>query len=107
MIEKPDFSPDTSGPYLRQRLIPKKPGPPTQSMDSGTPTGGDAGLVAQNQPAATAERSKLWFDETVVVPDAFRDIMSNYSHIPAADIDEHVIQIVSGHQPVGPLERNH
>lgn len=60
-------------------------------MDPGPQTGDNAGPP----PAATAERSKLWFDETVVVPDAFRDLLVNYSGIPAADIDEHVIQIVS------------
>lgn len=64
---------------------------------SGPPTGDDAGPRAEagHPPAATAERSKLWFDETVVVPDAFRDLLVNYSRIPAADVDEHVIQIVS------------
>lgn len=67
-------------------------------MDSsGLPTGDDAGpkAEAEQRPAATADRSKLWFDETVVVPDAFRDLLVNYSRIPAADVDEHVVQIVS------------
>lgn len=66
-------------------------------MASGPPTGDDAGPKAEagQPPAATAERSKLWFDETVVVPDAFRDLLVKYSHIPAGDVDEHVIQIVS------------
>lgn len=64
-------------------------------MDTGSPTGDNAGPKAGQPPAATAERSKLWFDETVVVPDAFRDLLVNYSSIPAADVDEHVIQIVS------------
>lgn len=66
-------------------------------MASGPPTGDDAGPKAEagQPPAATAERSKLWFDETVVVPDAFRDLLVNYSHVPPGDVDEHVIQIVS------------
>lgn len=63
----------------------------------GPPTGDDAGPgpEAGNPPAATAERSKLWFDETVVVPDAFRDLLVNYSGVAPGDVDEHVIQIVS------------
>lgn len=79
------------------RQIPKKPDAPAWNMASGPPTGDDAGPSAEagQPPAATAERSKLWFDETVVVPDAFRDLLVNYSHIPAGDVDEHVIQIVS------------
>lgn len=66
-------------------------------MDSAPPTGDDAVPRAEavQRPAATAERSKLWFEETVVVPDAFRDLLVNYSHIPPGDLDEHVIQIVS------------
>lgn len=66
-------------------------------MDAGPPTGDDAGPKAEagHRPAATAERSKLWFDETVVVPDAFRDLLVNYGRISPADVDEHVIQIVS------------
>lgn len=68
-----------------------------ESMDSGPSTGDDAGpkAGAAQPPAATAERSKLWFDETVVVPDAFRDLLVNYSHVPPGDVDEHVIGIVS------------
>ncbi|POS76523.1 methyltransferase [Diaporthe helianthi] len=62
-------------------------------MATSTPTDDNAGPKAGHPPAATAERSKLWFDETVVVPDAFRDLLVNYSGIPAADVDEHVIQI--------------
>ena len=64
-------------------------------MDTRTSTGDNAGPNSWQPPAATAERSKLWFEETVVVPDAFRDLLVNYSGIPAADVDEHVIQIVS------------
>lgn len=66
-------------------------------MDTGPPTGDDAGPKAKagHRPAATAERSKLWFDETVVVADAFRDLLVNYGRISPADVDEHVIQIVS------------
>lgn len=97
MMHKPDFSPDTSGPYIRPRLIPKKPEPPTRDMDTGQSAGDDAVARAEHQLAATAERSKLWFDESVVVPEAFRDLLVNYSHIPPADVDEHVIQIVSTH----------
>ncbi|KAK2608155.1 hypothetical protein N8I77_006783 [Diaporthe amygdali] len=93
MSQKPDFSADTSGPYLRPRLIPKRPAPPSGDMDTGPSTGGEAGPQAEHPPAATAERSKLWFDETVVVPDAFRDVLVTYSHIPPGDVDEHVIQI--------------
>lgn len=68
-------------------------------MDTGPPTGDNVGPNAGHPPAATAERSKLWFDETVVVPAAFRDLLVNYSGIPAADVDEHVIQIVSSAAP--------
>lgn len=71
-------------------------------MDSGPTTGDDAGPKAGQRPAATAERSKLWFDETVVVPDAFRDLLVNYSRTAPADVDEHVIQIVSPHQTAPP-----
>lgn len=68
-------------------------------MATGPPTGDNAGPKAERPPAATAERSKLWFDETVVVPDAFQDLLVNYSGIPAAEVDEHVIQIVSSSPP--------
>lgn len=70
-------------------------------MDSAPPTGDDAVPRAEavQRPAATAERSKLWFDETVVVPDAFRDLLMKYSHVPPGDVDEHVIQIVSPPSP--------
>ncbi|KAI3396086.1 hypothetical protein diail_503 [Diaporthe ilicicola] len=93
MTQKPDFSPDSSGPSIRQRLIPRRPDPSAQTMGTEQPAGDDAGATAEPQPAATAERSKLWFDETVVVPDAFRAVLVNYSHIPPADVDDHVIQI--------------
>ncbi|KAG8162469.1 hypothetical protein KVR01_008234 [Diaporthe batatas] len=62
-------------------------------MASRPPADDDAGPKAWQPPAATAERSKLWFDETVVVPDAFRDLLVRYSGVPAADVDEHVMQI--------------
>lgn len=68
-------------------------------MNTAPPTGDNAEPKAWQPPAATAERSKLWFDETVVVPDAFRDLLVKYSGIPAADVDEHVIQIVSSVAP--------
>lgn len=73
-------------------------------MASGPSTGDDAGPKAEagQPPAATAERSKLWFDETVVVPDAFRDLLVNYSHVPPGDVDEHVIQIVSPRRSLPP-----
>lgn len=73
-------------------------------MASGPPTGDDARpkAGAGQPPAATAERSKLWFDETVVVPDAFRDVLVNYSHVPPDDVDEHVIQIVSPRRSLFP-----
>jgi SAM-dependent methyltransferase len=64
-------------------------------MDTVPQTGDNVAPKAEQRPAATAERSKLWFDETVVVPEAFRELLVNYSHIPAEDVDEHVIQIVS------------
>lgn len=66
-------------------------------MDSGPSTGDDAGPKSEagQPPAATAERSRLWFDETVVVPDAFRALLVNYSHVAPEDVDEHVIEIVS------------
>lgn len=64
-------------------------------MATAPPTDDSAGPKSWQPPAATAERSKLWFDETVVVPDAFRDLLVKYSGVPTADVDEHVIQIVS------------
>lgn len=78
----------------------------------GPPTGDDAGPgpEAGNPPAATAERSKLWFDETVVVPDAFRDLLVNYSGVAPGDVDQHVIQIVSlrpPHRPQDTIPSNH
>lgn len=99
-----NFNPETAElpvtPPARQ--IPEKP---DASMDSGPRTGDDAGPRAEagQPPAATAERSKLWFDETVVVPDAFRDLLVNYSHVAPGDVDEHVIEIVSVLAPFAPL----
>lgn len=74
-------------------------------MNSGPPPSDDAEPQGGHRPAATAERSKLWFDETVVVPDAFRDLLVNYSRVPPSEVDEHVIQIVSPHQ--APLRLPH
>lgn len=79
MSHKPDFSPDSSGPYLKPRLIPKRA--PAADED--------------NTPRATASRSHLWFEDSVVVPDEFRKLLVEYSHIPAEKIDEHVVQVVS------------
>lgn len=46
-------------------------------------------------PRASADRIPLWFDESVVVPDEFRDLLVQYSHIPPDDVNEHVIRVVS------------
>lgn len=99
MSQKPDFSPDSSGPYLRSRLIPKRPDPtPGDAGPRGTDdaTGQQQQQPDPEQPRAAAAKSHLWFEETVVVPDEFRDLLVKYSHIPAEEVDEHVVRVVSG-----------
>ncbi|KAJ4387287.1 hypothetical protein N0V93_007876 [Gnomoniopsis smithogilvyi] len=92
MSQKPDFSTDFSGPYPQRRLIPKRPDP--QQAEEGSATGGETTEQQQNeQPNATAARSHLWFEETTIVPDAFRKLLVEYSHIPSEEVDEHVVRV--------------
>lgn len=44
---------------------------------------------------AFTDRIPLWFDESVVVPDEFRELLVQYSHVPPDEVDEHVIRVVS------------
>ncbi|KAJ9145285.1 Methyltransferase [Pleurostoma richardsiae] len=44
-------------------------------------------------PRAPDETTKKWFDESVVVPAAFSDLLVNYSHIPPSEVDKHVIEL--------------
>ncbi|KAJ4419499.1 hypothetical protein N0V82_004944 [Gnomoniopsis sp. IMI 355080] len=93
MSQKPDFTTDFSGPYPQRRLIPKRPGPQTAREPS---TGGDTTVNEHDQPApsgATAARSHLWYEETTVVPDAFRKLLVEYSHIQPQEVDEHVVRV--------------
>ncbi|KAH8776257.1 hypothetical protein F5883DRAFT_639957 [Diaporthe sp. PMI_573] len=80
--------------HHRTSSVPKQDAQ-SRHMDTVPPTDDNAEPNPEQRPAATAERSKLWFDETVVVPDAFRNLLLNYSRIPAADVEKHVIQIVT------------
>lgn len=107
MSHRPDFSPDTSGPYLKPRLIPKRPdqpptpagvnaGPSTQDSDDGTHHNeGGAGEGVGEGQGALAARTHRWFEDTVVVPDEFRTLLVKYSHISPDKVDEHVLQVVS------------
>ncbi|KAF3763351.1 hypothetical protein M406DRAFT_261401 [Cryphonectria parasitica EP155] len=44
-------------------------------------------------PAASAARTHLWFEETTVVPQAFRTLLVEYSHILPEEVEEHVIRV--------------
>ncbi|KAH8904619.1 hypothetical protein BR93DRAFT_826818 [Coniochaeta sp. PMI_546] len=39
------------------------------------------------------EHTAKWFDETVAVPPQARELLENYSHIPAAEVQDHVITL--------------
>lgn len=41
------------------------------------------------------EHTVKWFDETVAVPPQARELLENYSRIPAAEVQDHVITLVS------------
>lgn len=114
MSHRPDFSPDTSGPYLKPRLIPKRPdqpptpagadaGPSTQDNDGGTPHN-EGGAGEGEGQGALAARTHRWFEDTVVVPDGFRTLLVEYSHISPDKVDEHVLQVVSS-SPLSYLPR--
>ena len=46
-------------------------------------------------PRASDEAAQKWFDETTVVDGAFRDLLEKYSHIPAEEVEQHVVGLVS------------
>lgn len=97
MSDKPDFTTDFSGPYPRPRLIPGKK-PDTQAAESSAEDSNGQQPQQQQQQlpsGASAARSHLWYEETTVVPDAFRKLLIEYSHIPPDEVDEHVIRVVS------------
>lgn len=56
--------------------------------------------VQAGPPRASAEKAKQWFDETVSVPDSFRDLLVDYSHVPADKVDSHVVALVSDSRPL-------
>lgn len=103
MGPKPDFTPDSSGPYLRPRLIPKRPGdgdPPSAKPGQGDNDNDNAEVKAKKSlpeaaPRAAVARTQLWFEDTAVVPDVFRDLLVEYSHIPPGQVDEHIVRVVS------------
>lgn len=94
MSPKPDFTPDSSGPYLRPRLIPKRPSDGDGDAAAG-PAHDDNAKSQQSNIHQAAPQATEWFRDTAVVPDAFRDLLLEYSHIPPAEVDEHVVRIVS------------
>lgn len=111
MSQRPDFRPDTSGPYLKPRLIPKRPdqppsparvdaGPSTQDSEGGARRDDGAGTDEEGERGALAARTHRWFEDTVVVPDEFRALLVEYSHILPDEVDEHVLQVVSSSSPV-------
>lgn len=55
----------------------------------------EAGERYPGPPRASADRIPLWYEESVVVPDEFRDLLVQYSHIPPDEVDEHVTRVVS------------
>lgn len=95
MSQKPDFTTDFSGAYPRARLIPKRP---DAQAEEGSSTN------QQEQPpapsGATAARTHLWFEETTIVPDAFRKLLVEYSHIPPEEVDDHVVKVVCFTPPI-------
>lgn len=46
-------------------------------------------------PRALVDHISLWFEESVVVPDEFRNLLVQYSHIQPEEVDEHVLCVVS------------
>jgi hypothetical protein len=43
----------------------------------------------------STDQTAKWFDETVTVPPQARELLEEYSHVPAADVQDHVIALVS------------
>lgn len=41
------------------------------------------------------EHTVKWFDETATVPPQARELLENYSHIPPAEVQDHVVTLVS------------
>lgn len=52
-------------------------------------------IQAGGVKGAKAGQTHLWFEDSVVVPDEFRNLLVKYSHISPAEVDEHVLQVVS------------
>lgn len=47
------------------------------------------------QIGSTQDRTEKWFTPTVVVPAPARELLENYSHIPPAEVEDHLITLVS------------
>lgn len=88
-MSAPDFSPNPNDPHLRRRLIPKRAG-----GGGGAESSPNTEPQEFSPPRAPSDLSKRFFDETVTVPDAFRELLEKYSHVPPGEVDEHVLQLV-------------
>ncbi len=40
-----------------------------------------------------------WFDEAATVTGPFRELLEKYIHIPPAEVDQHVVQLVGDDSP--------
>lgn len=91
MSHRPDVSPP-KGPDSVPDDRPPSLGP---SMEGHAETKAAVGEQGAGPPRASADRVSLWFEDTVVVPDEFRELLVQYSHIPPDEVDEHIIRVVS------------
>lgn len=99
MSQEPNSCPDS----------PSRSGPPGIRDAAGPEAGPKAEDNAgrgqpQPPPGAIAARTQLWYEDTVVVSDEFRDLLVQYSHVQPSEVDEHVLQVVSFLSPSQPLD---
>lgn len=77
-------------PFLRQHVVLNRfESTPAYSKPQTEPS-------REAQGETKIEDSVLWrYKESVVVRDEFRELLEQYSHIPAEEINDHVVRVVS------------
>lgn len=48
-----------------------------------------------NPQVGSREHTVKWFDPTITVPPQARELLENYSHIPASEVQDNVVTLVS------------
>lgn len=54
-------------------------------------------MTAVVPQVGSRDQNVKWFDKSVTVPVQARDLLEEYSRIPAEDVAEHVISLVSAY----------